>query len=73
MILIKESFTEAEKESEAVLVTPQSFSAVKSWKGVEVSGIDYYVKKAVELGAVKKKAKRKSPDKEPEKALEPEG
>lgn len=58
MILIKESFADTDMKEGVTLVTPQSFSAVDSWEGVEVSGLDYYVKKAVELGAVKKKAKR---------------
>jgi len=54
MILIQESFTqeEAKKAGGAICVTPQSFSRVQSWEGVEVSGLEYYVKKAVSLGAI---------------------
>ena len=54
MILIQESFTqeEAKKAGGAICVTPQSFSRVQSWKGIKVSGLEYYVKKAVALGAI---------------------
>ena len=62
MIIIKDSFTreEAKKAGDAICVTPQSFSQVKDWKGQEVEGVEYYVKKAVELGAVAKKKTRKA-------------
>ena len=42
-------------------VSPQAFNAVKSWLGVEVSGLSYYVDKACSLGAnkvVKAKSKK---------------
>jgi len=66
MIIIKDSFTkeEAKEAGDAVCITPQSFSRVMNWEGQEVEGLDYYVKKAVELGAVSKKKPRKAKEKE---------
>ena len=58
--IIKESFSKAEASSGNLLVTPKSFNSVKSWQGIEVNGIKYYVDKAVSLGAKKPKAKPKS-------------
>ncbi len=49
--IIKDSFSDAEKSSGCLLVTPKSFKYVKVWQGVEVSGLKYYVSKAVYLGA----------------------
>jgi len=66
MILIQESFTEADRKEGVTLVTPQSFSSVKKWQGEEVDGISYYVKKAVSLGAKAKKKPSKKVVKEPE-------
>lgn len=57
--IIKESFSNAELSSGFLLVTPNSFSTVKSWAGVEVSGLTYYVNKAAALGALKPKPKPK--------------
>jgi len=54
-IIIKEV---AEK-GDSNVVTPQTFSCI-DWKGKEVSGIKYYVDKAVSLGATKPKRKKKS-------------
>lgn len=51
--IIKESFSDAEKHCGALLVTPKNFKSVKSWKGLEVSGLKYYVEKAISLGATK--------------------
>lgn len=56
--IIKESFSAEELKGDALLVSPQSFNAVKSWQGVEVSGIKYYADKAASLGAVKPKKAR---------------
>ena len=60
-VVIAETFTreEATEAGDAQCVTPQSFSAVKDWAGVEVSGLKYYVDKAVKLGAIKPKQTRK--------------
>ena len=57
--IIKETFSKAELSSDSLLVTPRSFSYVESWDGKEVSGIKYYVDKAVKLGAKKPKPKKK--------------
>lgn len=58
--VIENSFTREEaKEADATCVTPQSFSAVKDWTGAEVTGLKYYVDKAVKLGAIKPKQTRK--------------
>ncbi len=57
--IIKESFSKAELSSGDLLVTPKSFNSVKGWQGVEVSGVKYYVDKAVKLGAKKPKPKKK--------------
>ena len=54
-IIIKEN---AEK-GETNVITPQTFSCV-DWKGKEVSGIKYYVDKAIKLGATKPKPKKKA-------------
>ena len=46
---------------DVVEISPQAFNAVKSWSGVEVSGLNYYVDKACSLGAhkvAKTKAKK---------------
>lgn len=57
--IIKDSFSSAELGGGALLVSPLNFNTVKSWQGLEVSGIKYYVDKAAKLGAVKpKKAKK---------------
>jgi len=58
--IIKESFSKAEISSGDLLVTPKSFNSVKEWKGIEVSGIKYYIDKAVNLGAKKPKPKKKA-------------
>jgi len=58
-VIVKETFTKAEEESGALLVTPYSFGRVKSWKGYDVSGLEYYVNKAIGLGAKKPKPKPK--------------
>ena len=57
--IIKESFSKAELSSGDLLVTPSSFNAVKEWQDYEVSGVKYYVDKAVKLGAKKPKPKKK--------------
>jgi len=54
-IIIKEV---AEK-GDSNVVTPQTFSCI-DWNGKEVTGIKYYVDKAVSLGATKPKRKKKS-------------
>jgi len=61
MVVIKTEFTDAELKT-CICVTPQSFSFVKNWADKEVSGLKYYVDKAVILGAVKKKTTRKKKD-----------
>jgi hypothetical protein len=61
MVVIKTEFTDAELK-DCVCVTPQSFSAIKNWSECEVSGLKYYVDKAVSLGATKKKTTRKKKD-----------
>ncbi len=60
VVVIQNAFTkeEAKKAGSAQCVTPQSFSQVEEWKGVQVSGLDYYVNKAVELGAIGPKKPR---------------
>ena len=60
--IIKDSFSKAEVSSGDLLVTPRSFKYVKEWQGAEVSGIKYYVDKAVKLGAKKPKPKKKKAD-----------
>ena len=57
--IIKDSFSKAELLSGDLLVTPRSFKHVKGWQDVEVSGLEYYVYKAVNLGAKKPKPKKK--------------
>jgi len=57
--IIKDSFSKAEVSSGVLLVTPRSFKYVKEWQDTEVSGIKYYVDKAVKLGAKKPKPKKK--------------
>ncbi len=57
--IIKSSFSKAELSSGDLLVTPNSFSAVKGWRDIEVSGAKHYVNKAVKLGAKKPKPKKK--------------
>ena len=57
--IIKESFSKAELSSGDLLVTPKSFNSVKGWQDFEVSGVKYYVDKAVKLGAKKPKPKKK--------------
>lgn len=60
VVVIQDSFTreEAKKAGGAQCVTPQSFGRIHEWKNVEVSGLDYYVKKAVKLGAIGPKKTR---------------
>lgn len=60
--IIKDSFSKAELSSGDLLVSPRSFSYIKSWSDKEVSGIKYYVDKAVKLGAKKPKPKKKKED-----------
>ena len=60
--IIKESFSKAELSSGDLIVTPRSFEYVKGWQDIEVSGIKYYVDKAVKLGAKKPKPKKKKVD-----------
>jgi len=60
--IIKETFSKAELSSGDLLVTPRTFKYIKSWSDYEVSGIKYYVDKAVELGAKKPKPKKKKSD-----------
>jgi len=60
--IIKDSFSKAEVSSGDLLVTPRSFKYVKGWQDTEVSGIKYYVDKAVKLGAKKPKPKKKKVD-----------
>jgi hypothetical protein len=55
MIVIAERSTKGGGE-----ITPQTFSTVKNWEGVEVSGIKYYVDKAVSLGAIRKRKTKKT-------------
>ena len=57
--IIKESFSKAEISSGDLLVTPRSFRYITTWSDKEVSGIKYYVDKAVQLGAKKPKPKKK--------------
>ena len=59
--IIKESksFTKSEIDGDSLLVTPTSFGFVKGWSDFEVSGIDYYIDKAVKLGATRKARKQK--------------
>ena len=57
--IIKDSFSKAEVSSGYLLVTPRSFKYVNYWSKYEVSGIKYYVDKAVNLGAKKPKPKKK--------------
>lgn len=57
--IIAEAFSNEDLKSGAQCVTPQSFSAIKDWSVFEVTGIKYYVDKAVKLGAKKPKAKPK--------------
>jgi hypothetical protein len=57
IVIIKNDFSREDLNCGATLVTPQSFSRIKSWKDVTVSGEAYYVKKAVSLGAAEKKEK----------------
>ena len=72
VVVIQDSFTreEAEKAGSAKCVTPQSFSRVSSWKDVQVSGLDYYVKKAVKLGAIGPKKPRVKKEVKPEVTTE---
>lgn len=53
-VTIAESFTKDElakmRMAKVRPCTPQSFSAMR-WDGVEASGLEYYVDKAVEAGA----------------------
>ena len=57
--VIKESFTKAELSSGDLLVTPKTFHLVKFWSKYEVSGLKYYVDKAVNLGGKRPKPKKK--------------
>ena len=57
--IIKEAFTKAEISSGDLLVTPNSFKYIKRWSNYEISGIKYYVDKAVKLGGKKPKPKKK--------------
>lgn len=56
-IIIKET----SEKGDTNVVTPQTFSCI-DWIGKEVSGIKYYVDKAVKLGAKKPKPKKKKSD-----------
>ena len=56
-IIIKE----LAKKGELNIVTPQTFSCI-DWHGKEVTGLKYYVDKAVKLGAKKPKPKKKKVD-----------
>lgn len=58
IVLIKDKHT-AEELLKFRCVSPTSFSAVKSWRGLKVVGDDYYVKKAVDLGAIDDRPKKK--------------
>ena len=55
--IIAESFTkdDAKRSKGAVLVTPQTFHLI-NWEGQTVKGLQYYVDKAVKLGAVAEEA-----------------
>ncbi len=62
--VVKQSFTKAEVADKGfIYVTPSNFNCIE-WAGVEVSGDEYYVEKAVSLGAIAKKSKEKSAKKE---------
>ena len=72
-VVIAESFTKDDIEKgDAKCVTPQSFSVVKDWTGVEVTGLKYYVDKAVGLGAIKPKQKRQKKVESGETPTQPE-
>ena len=58
VVLIKADHT-AEELVKFRCVSPTSFSAIKSWQGLKVVGDDYYVKKAVGLGATDDRPKKK--------------
>ncbi len=60
--IIKDSFSKAEISSGDLLVTPKSFNSIKGWQDIEVSGVKYYVDKAVKLGAKKPKPKKNKAD-----------
>lgn len=57
--IIKESFDNDELHSGSLLVTPKSFNTVKDWASYQVEGLDYYVKKAISLGATKRDGRTK--------------
>ena len=57
-VIIKQTFTDKEQNSDSLLVTPYSFSKVLDWTDKVVTGDKYYVDKAVSLGA-KRQAKTK--------------
>ena len=58
LVLIKTDHT-AEELVKFRCVSPTSFSAVKTWRDLKVIGDDYYVKKAVDLGAIDDRPKKK--------------
>lgn len=62
LVLIKADHT-AEELVKFRCVSPTSFSAVKTWRDLKVLGDDYYVKKAVSLGAIDGRPKKKPKDK----------
>jgi hypothetical protein len=53
-VVIKEVAEKGDKN----VITPQTFSCI-DWIGKEVTGLKYYVDKAVKLGATKPKPKSK--------------
>ena len=55
--IIKERFTDSDRFSGSLLVTPKSFKTVKDWTGYQVEGLDYYVNQACTMGASKGDAK----------------
>ena len=57
-VIIKQTFTDKEQNSDSLLVTPYSFGKVLDWTDKVVTGDKYYVDKAVSLGA-KRQAKTK--------------
>jgi len=54
-VIIKKKFSKNDLEiglgDGCKCVTPESFSTIKKWNGVQVSGLEYYVNKAVLMGA----------------------
>ena len=59
--ILKDQFSDADLKSGYQLVTSRSFSIVKNWDQLEVTGDKYLVSKAVKLGAkCKPKPKKKA-------------